>query len=191
MEAGRVQRYSHALLPRGPLGWGGPAGDRGWGRGKRSSSLFRMWKASEGGMLWGCPGLPHVLAPEAYPALPRPLWSGPAQGRKPGYRHPCCTPAPCPPRAPPLVSTPPQLCKSDPTLSRVLGAAGPLVRCPQGSSEAWPHPPVLTSLLDLVAHSVQPRILTAWAGCCVGTPQVVLMPWTPTPSTRLTTASFV
>lgn len=137
-------------------------------------------------MLWGCPGLPHVLAPEAYPALPRPLWSGPAQGRKPGYRHPCCTPAPCPPRAPPLVSTPPQLCKSDPTLSRVLGAAGPLVRCPQGSSEAWPHPPVLTSLLDLVAHSVQPRILTAWAGCCVGTPQVVLMPWTPTHSPRPT-----
>lgn len=63
--------------PEAYTGWGGPAGDRGWGRRKRSSSLFRMWKASEGGPALGllrpptragtrslpCPPMPAVVRP--------------------------------------------------------------------------------------------------------------------------------
>lgn len=104
-------------------------------------SLIGMRKASETvALLWGCPG-PSMHAGARSLSCPHAI-RGQAQGTGPGW----CTnniPATHPPRVlsvrvRPSASTLPQVCKSDPTLSSVLGAQGSLVRCPHGSSEACP-----------------------------------------------------
>lgn len=67
------------------------------GEGEREALAYPgCGKPQRVALLWGCPGLPRVLAPEAYPALPCQLWSGPGDRPKLVSQHPCRIPTPCP-----------------------------------------------------------------------------------------------